>query len=99
MAAVWLLTVALPATAQRTDVVIMTNGDTLTCELKELVRGRLRVSTDSMGTVMVEWEDVRQVTSSDRFEVKLDTGERFVGTFVARRLPRRGVWESSARRA
>ena len=38
----------------KTDVVIMMNGDALTCEIKELERARLRVSTDSMGTVQIE---------------------------------------------
>ncbi len=73
----------------KADIVIMTNGDTMTCEIKELVRGRLRVSTDSMGTVQIEWEDVRQVTSSATFEVELDSGERFIGTFQATPQPGR----------
>ena len=82
-ATLWLLLLAGPTAAQKTDVVVMTNGDTLTCEIKELVRGRLRVSTDSMGTVQIEWQDVGQMTSSSRFEVELDSGERFVGSFQA----------------
>lgn len=82
MGGLCLLGLTAEAGAQgKTDVVIMMNGDTLTCEIKELVRGRLRVSTDSLGTVLVEWEDVRQVTSPSRFEVELDSGERFIGRF------------------
>ena len=73
----------------KADIVIMTNGDTVTCEIKELVRGRLRVSTDSMGTMQIEWEDVRQITSSATFEVELDSGERFIGTFQATPQPGR----------
>ena len=73
----------------KTDIVIMTNGDTLTCEIKELVRGRLRVSTDSMGTVQIEWEDVRQITSPSRFEVELNSGERFIGSFQTAPQPGR----------
>jgi len=88
-ATLWLLLLASPTAAQKTDIVIMTNGDTLTCEIKELVRGRLRVSTDSMGTILVEWEDVRQVTSPSRFEVELATGERFIGSFRATPQPGR----------
>ncbi len=89
MATLWLFLLASPTAAQKTDIVVMTNGDTLTCEIKELVRGRLRVSTDSMGTIQVEWGDVRQVTSPSRFEVELDSGERFIGTFQATSDPAR----------
>ena len=45
---------AVPAWAQKTDVVTLVNGDTLTCEIKLLERGRLQVSTDHMGTVNIE---------------------------------------------
>ena len=90
LAALWPLVLTGVADAQgKTDVVVMTNGDTVTCEIKELVRGRLRVSTDSMGTVQIEWDDVRQVTSLSRFEVELDSGERFVGSFQATSQPDR----------
>jgi len=90
LATLWPLVLTGVVDAQgKTDVVMMLNGDTLTCEIKELVRGRLRVSTDSLGTVQVEWEDVRQVTSLSRFEVELDSGERFIGSFQAPPQPRR----------
>ena len=36
-----LLAGATPALAQKTDVVTLVNGDTLTCEIKLLDRGRL----------------------------------------------------------
>ena len=43
------------APAQKTDVVTFTNGDQITCDIKELVHGRLRVKTDTMETVYVRW--------------------------------------------
>ncbi len=47
----------------KTDVVILKNGDHVTGEIKSLDRGKMTLSTDSMGTVQIEWEDVARVTS------------------------------------
>ncbi|MFQ5936542.1 MAG: hypothetical protein ACE5LB_09050 [Acidiferrobacterales bacterium] len=43
--------------AAKTDKVELMNGDVITCEIKSLQRGVLRVSTDSMGTLDIEWEE------------------------------------------
>jgi len=39
------------AAAQKTDTVVMGNGDRVTCEIKKLDRGILEASTDSWGTL------------------------------------------------
>ncbi len=64
----------------KTDVVILKNGDHVTGEIKSLARGKLSLSTDSMGTVSIEWEDVEQVTSQWFFEVETETGLRAFGS-------------------
>jgi hypothetical protein len=64
----------------KTDVVILKNGDHVTGEIKSLQRGRLSLSTDSMGTVAIEWEDIEQVTSQWVFEVETETGLRTLGS-------------------
>lgn len=64
----------------KTDVVILKNGDHVTGEIKSLERGKLSLSTDSMGTVQIEWEDVERVTSQWVFEVETETGLRIVGS-------------------
>ena len=66
----------------KTDVVVLASGDRVTCEVEQLERGKLTVKTDSMGTLQIEWADVQQVTSSARFEVELETGERYIGTIA-----------------
>jgi hypothetical protein len=78
------LVVALPAFArgEKVDVVDMRNGDHVTCEIKELDRGRLRVKTDGMGTVYLEWDKVVRVSSTRLFEVQLTTGETLYGSLV-----------------
>jgi hypothetical protein len=70
---------AVPALAQKTDVVKLVNGDTLTCEIKVLERGRLQVSTDHLGTVNIEWDKVVEVRSTRVFRVETSTGLRLLG--------------------
>ncbi len=64
----------------KTDVVILKNGDHVTGEIKSLERGKLSLSTDSMGTVKIEWEDVERVSSQWSFEVETETGLRTFGS-------------------
>jgi putative salt-induced outer membrane protein YdiY len=68
------------ALAAKTDVVYLANGDRLTCEIKSLERGQLKVSTDSMGTVYLEWDDVLHVSSPAQFIVERADGRRARGT-------------------
>ena len=64
----------------KTDVVILKNGDHITGEIKSLERGKMSLSTDSMGTINIEWEDVERVTSQWVFEVETETGLRTFGS-------------------
>lgn len=65
--------------AAKTDVVVLKNGDRITCDIKQLERGQLRVSTDSMGTVYIKWEDVLRLHSSAEFIVESMDGSRTIG--------------------
>ncbi len=70
----------LPArAAPKTDVITLQNGDIVTCELKEMVHGKLRAKTDDMGTVYIEWDEVARVASQYRFLIKLNTGALVYG--------------------
>jgi hypothetical protein len=65
--------------AAKTDIVWLKNGDRVTGEVKGLDRGRLEFSTDHMGTVYIEWEDIAEVTSNIGQAVELANGQRFYG--------------------
>jgi Protein of unknown function, DUF481 len=65
-----LLIAAHPANAAKTDVVVLRNGDRITGEVKELSGGRLRYSTDDLGTVYIEWLEVATLTSPLVYEVE-----------------------------
>jgi len=69
------------------DVVQLRNGDRITCEINELTRGLLSVSTDPLDKVSVHWGEVRGLTSPRDFEVTLESGDRLYGSLVAAAAP------------
>ncbi len=71
--------IAMPAYAEKTDIVVLANGNIVTGEVKSLEFGSLRYSTDSMGTVNIDWEDVVTVTSNQDLQVELTDGIRYYG--------------------
>ena len=73
------LLISNPAIAAKTDVIVLINGDRVTGEVKSLEFGVLRYSTDSMGTVNIDWEDVISLTSDQSMQVELDSGTRYFG--------------------
>ena len=66
----------------KTDVILLQNGDHITGEIKKLERGKLFVSTDSMGTVEIEWDKIETVNSQYRYTVALRSGLRLVGSLA-----------------
>jgi hypothetical protein len=78
------ISVVLPALGRdKTDVVILKNGDHITCEVKNLARGMLTVSTDSMSTVQIKWPDVESITTKLLFTVEDIHGQRYIGSLEA----------------
>jgi len=70
---------SLPAIAQKTDTLYLTNGDRVTCEVKTLERGRLTIKTESMGTLTVEWDAVDRIVTDKTLEISLSNGRRVFG--------------------
>lgn len=75
-----LSTGAFGAAREKVDVVHLRNGDRVTGEIVGLEYGELRLSTDSMSTVAIEWLDVVNVESTQMFVVEDDMGGRFHGS-------------------
>lgn len=74
-----LLPTALVA-GEKSDVLIMNNGDRLTCEIKGLDSGVLNVSFDYIkGTTSVDWSKVRHLESKRLFLVKTEDGSAYTG--------------------
>lgn len=66
---------------EKTDVLVMQNGDRFTCEIKSLSADVLYVNVDYMlGTVSVDWSKVDHLESNQLFVVKTVNGEVYSGT-------------------
>ena len=63
----------------KTDVITLINGDVITCEIKEMIRGKVRAKTDNMGTVSIEWDKVADLVSNYWFLVTLRDGTLLYG--------------------
>ena len=73
---------AAPAAAHdKTDVVILKNGDRFTGEIKGVAQEALELDTDAAGTIKLEWTHIASITSTFNYEVEVTTGERFFGSF------------------
>ncbi len=75
-----LVVAAFPASArEKTDVVILLNGDRLTGEIKGMTRGKLDLATDDAGRLSIEWDKIRTLSTTHQYEVELRTGARVYG--------------------
>lgn len=78
------------AARTKTDVVVMTNGDRFTCEIKKLERGVLYASFDYVdGTVAMQWSKVARVESTQLFIVHVQDGSIYAGTIRTPETPER----------
>ena len=67
----------------KSDTVTLRNGDRVTCEIKSLYAGLLECSTDAMGTLKIEWEEIIHIDSDYEFQVRYSDGSRNIGRIVA----------------
>jgi len=76
------LLIAAPLLARdKSDVIVMKNGDRMTCEIKGLDSGVLYASLDYVdGTISVQWSKVARLESSQLFLVKTQDGSVYTGT-------------------
>ncbi len=70
-----------PATswAEKTDIVILTNGDRITGEIEKLEAGILRYKTDTMGTVSIEWRFIQTIITDQQQVIETADGQRWLG--------------------
>jgi len=63
----------------KTDIIWMSNGDRVTGEIVQLEHGKLRVQTDSLGQILIEWDDVSRIESEYHFQFERTDGTRITG--------------------
>jgi hypothetical protein len=71
------------AARDKTDILILKNGDHITGEIVKLEYGKLQFKTDDMGTLSVEWPAVGKLESQYTFDIEAVTGQRFFGVISA----------------
>src|SRR5277367_3675982 len=83
------LLLAAPLLARdKTDVLVMKNGDRMTCEVKGLDAGVLYVSFDYIdGTASVQWSKVARLQRNQLFIVKTKDSTKNTGTLNTPELP------------
>ena len=69
----------LSAWAEKTDVIMLKNGDKITGEIKTLDRGQLTYDTDDMGTLSVQWDKISLISSESSFMLEDVKGARYYG--------------------
>src|SRR5215831_7839669 len=76
------LLIATPVWArQKTDVIVMNNGDRITGEIKELDQGVLHVSLDyASGNLALDWSKVARLESNQLFIIKIQGGSVYTGS-------------------
>lgn len=70
------------AFAQKTDVVILNNGDRITGEVKFLRVGILTYKTDNMETIEIQWNKIKSIATNNFFEVEVADGRVFYGSIA-----------------
>jgi hypothetical protein len=81
------------ALAQKTDVVVLKNGDRITGEVKGVDRAQLELSTDTMRSIYIEIEEISEITAQAHFEVEDTAGRRYYGTLRPAGPGRLGVMQ------
>jgi len=69
--------------ASAEDLVVLDTGNRMTGTINELARGELDFSIDGAGRVEIDWSNVTELRSSERFYIELASGARYTGTLSA----------------
>lgn len=69
--------------APKTDVVVLRNGDRITGEIKSLDYNQLKLSTDHMGTIYIEWDKIERLQSDQYLLLERSDGSRAYGQLAA----------------
>ena len=68
---------------QKTDTIVHVNGNILTGDFKKLNYGVVTWKMDGMGTISLEEPKISTIISSKIFEIKMESGRIYFGSFEA----------------
>src|SRR5262249_34833061 len=66
----------------KSDMVVLRNGDRISGDIHSLEFGILTLSTDNMSTLSIEWPAVRSVTSKFEFAIERRDGTKYHGVIA-----------------
>src|SRR5262252_3768191 len=66
----------------KSDLVVLRNGDRISGDIHSLEFGILTLSTDNMSTLSIEWPAVRSVTSKFEFAIERRNGTKYHGVIA-----------------
>ena len=66
--------------AQKTDTVVVRNGDVMTGEIKEYKHGLIKYKTDAASTIYIKWQRINTLQSRKTFDIYLTDGTRHFGS-------------------
>jgi len=69
--------------APKTDIVVLVNGDRITGEIKSLEYNQLKLSTEHMGTLYIEWDKIASLQTDQYLLLERTDGTRYYGQLVA----------------
>jgi len=72
---------------EKTDILIMQNGDQITGEIKKLENGILNYSTDNTGLLKVKWDKISYLISLNDFEIHMKDGAVYYGSIDSTSIP------------
>lgn len=75
--------------AQKTDTIVHINGNILTGDFKRLNYGVVTWKMDGMGTISLEEPKIQTIISDKMFEIKMESGRIYFGSFEASDEPRK----------
>jgi hypothetical protein len=70
-----LVTISLTGLAQKTDQVLLRNGNLITGEIKNMKFAKLSYDVDGPGTISIKWEHVVKISSDKTFQVTMQNGD------------------------
>src|SRR5215470_2952953 len=87
---------AAPLLGQKTDVLILENGDRITGEIKSYASGKLTVDTSASGFITVKWNRIDSITSTKVFDLETIYGTHIYGALGPSEPPGKLVVIASA---
>lgn len=70
-----LLLISFAGLGQKTDKVLLKNGDLITGEIKNMKFAKLSYDVDGPGTISIKWEHVVKIRSDKTFQVTMQNGD------------------------